>query len=63
MSVARHLGLSMGSEVELSIEGGRLVFTPTSSREVRLDSLLERIDSDRLHPEIETGGPMGNEFW
>jgi antitoxin component of MazEF toxin-antitoxin module len=53
----------MGSEVELSIEGGRLVFTPTSSWEVRLDSLLEKIDSDGLHPEIETGGPMGNEFW
>lgn len=62
-SFACDSGLSQGSEVELSVEDGRLVVTPVSSRVTRLDALLDRIEVDHRHPEIETGGPMGNEFW
>jgi antitoxin MazE len=62
-SFAIDSGLSQGSEVELSVEDGRLVVTPVVSWQKRLDELLGQIDSDKAHPEVDTGGPVGNEFW
>jgi antitoxin MazE len=62
-SVAGHFGLTPGSEVELSVNEGHLVVTPVSSWEARLDILLDQIDANRLHPEVETGGPVGHEVW
>ena len=62
-SFACDSGLSQGSEVELSVEDGRLVVTPVTSWSMRLDALLDLIDLDNCHPEVETGSPMGNEFW
>jgi antitoxin MazE len=62
-SVASHVGLSQGSEVEVSIEDNRLILTPVSSRRARLEALLDQIQDDQLHPEIETGPPMGHEAW
>ena len=33
-----------------------------SGRELELESLLERITPENLHPEWETGPPQGKEF-
>ncbi len=62
-AVASHLGLSSGSELELSIEGDRLVVKPVSSWRERLKTMMEQVEDDQLHPEIDFGGPVGNEFW
>jgi antitoxin MazE len=62
-SFAIDSGLSQGLEVELSVEDGRLVVTPVVSWPERLDELLGQVDSDNAHPEVDTGGPVGNEFW
>jgi antitoxin MazE len=55
--------LSLDSEVELSLENGRLIITPVSSRRARLLELISQITEENRHPEIDTGGPVGNEIW
>ncbi len=55
--------LGVNSEVELSLEGGRLIVTPTSSRKARLEDLLSRITEENRHPEMLSGPPVGEEFW
>jgi antitoxin MazE len=62
-SVATQVGLSQGSEVEVSLEDNRLILTPVVSRKVRLEAILGQITEDQLHPEIETGPPAGHEAW
>jgi antitoxin MazE len=62
-SIAGDCGLSSGSEVELSVEDGRLTITPISSWSLKLDSILDQIQPEQLHPEVETGSPVGNEVW
>jgi len=55
--------LSQGSEVELSVEEGRLIVSATSSWSNRLDALLAQITPENCHPEIDFGPAVGNEFW
>jgi antitoxin MazE len=62
-SLAGQSGLMQGSEVELTIEDGRLIVKPISSWEVELQELLDRMDPDSLHGEIDFGPPVGNEAW
>jgi antitoxin MazE len=62
-AIAGDCGLSSGSEVELSLEDGRLTITPISSWSLKLESILDQIHPEELHREVETGGPVGNEVW
>jgi len=62
-SLAGQSGLKQGSEVELTIEDGRLIVKPISSWEIELQELLERMDPDSLHGEIDFGPPVGDEVW
>ena len=62
-SFASDTGLSQGSEVELSVENGQIVVKPISSWETRLKAMLDQITPENLHPEIDTGPPVGNEEW
>jgi antitoxin MazE len=62
-SLAGQSGLKQGSEVEVTIEDGRLIVKPISSWQVELQELVDRIDPDSLHGEIDFGPPVGNEVW
>jgi antitoxin MazE len=62
-SVTNHFGLSLGSVVEFSIENNRLVLTPISSWRARLKILMNQVEEEQLHQEIDFGPPVGNEFW
>ena len=55
-------GLADGDEVEISLEGGRIVITPVG-REYRLGELVDGITSENRHDERDWGPPVGNEVW
>ncbi len=55
-------GLADGDEVEITLEGGRIVITPVG-KDYRLGELVDRITSDNRHDETDWGRPVGNEVW
>lgn len=55
-------GLQDGDEVEITLEGGRIVVTPIG-KNYRLGELVEGITSDNRHDETDWGRPVGNEIW
>lgn len=54
--------LSPGAEVEVTLDGDRIVLTPVPPA-YSLDGLLEAITADNLHGEVDAGEPVGNEAW
>jgi antitoxin MazE len=62
--VARETNLAHGSEVDLQLEAGRIVLTPTHRpRRYDLKKLLAKI-TPKNTPSAETwGAPMGREVW
>ena len=55
-------GLNAGDEVELTIEGGRILITPVG-KDYRLAELVDRITADNRHDETDWGRPVGTETW
>jgi antitoxin MazE len=55
--------LEPGSEVELTLDEGRLVVTPVGESSYRLEDLLAQVTMDNRHDEIGTGTPFGAEAW
>ena len=60
-SFADEVGLQKEASVDVSVDDGKIVITPTAK--LSLDELLERITEDNLHGEFETGPAVGNETW
>ncbi|MGH9421801.1 MAG: AbrB/MazE/SpoVT family DNA-binding domain-containing protein [Thermoanaerobaculia bacterium] len=54
--------LDQDSNVEISLEGDRIVISATR-REWTLDALLGKITSVNLHHENDWGGRAGSESW
>ncbi len=55
--------LEPGSEVELTLDDGRLVITPIGPAVYQLKNLLARITPENLHGEVDTCAETGNEAW
>jgi len=62
-SFAVETELDQGSEVDLTLEEGRLVITPLPEPEVSLEELLAQITPQNLHSEVDFGGAVGRESW
>lgn len=62
-SFAAETGLAMSSDVDLTIEDGRLVVTPLSKPRYTLDDLLARVTPENRHDEVDTGPSVGAEAW
>ena len=62
-SFAEQTGVNAGSRVDLSIIDGDLVVRPRRPPRYLLKDLLEAVDSENLHREIDTGIPVGRESW
>ena len=62
-SFAAETALDPGSEVDLTVEEGRLVVTPIEKQRYELAELLAEITDGNLHEEIDTGDAMGGEAW
>jgi antitoxin component of MazEF toxin-antitoxin module len=54
--------IQQGSEVDLSLDGDRLVIKP-KRRELSLSQLLAQVTDENIHDEIATGEPTGCEVW
>ncbi len=57
------LGLKEGSEVDIRVEGNRLVVEPASRRRYTMAELLEGITPDNRPEELDWGPPVGREVW
>ena len=53
-------GLAEGSEVDISVSGGRIVLTPLG-REYGLEELADQITPENRHGETDWGKPVGRE--
>lgn len=60
---AREIGIESGAEVDLTLEGGRLVITPSPVQPYVLDELLDGITEQNRHDSVDTGSTQGREIW
>lgn len=60
--IARDVQLAEGSEVDVTVEDGRVILTPAVGAG-SLDQLLAAVTDENLHREIDTGAPAGREAW
>ena len=62
-AVTKKAGLSVGQQLDISLENGRIVLTPVQPSPDSLDALVSRITPENLHASIDTDEPRGNEEW
>jgi antitoxin MazE len=62
-SFAAETRIQQDTEVELSIDEGRLIISPVVPRPLTLEELLEGVTPENLHGEFETGPAVGGEAW
>lgn len=62
-SFAAETGLALSSDVDLTIEDGRLVVTPMAKPRYTLENLLARVTPENRHDEVNTGPSVGGEAW
>ncbi len=60
---ARQTGVGSGSEVELDLEGERLIITSIPGPAYSLTKLLGGVTEENLQDAVDTGGPKGKEVW
>lgn len=61
--LAEDAHLRDGAEVDLAVEGGRLVVAPVTAPELSLDVLVAGITPENLHAEQFADGAHGAEAW
>ena len=59
--IVREFSLKNGSVVNISDNGNEIVIKPV--RKNRLSEMLDKINDQNLHQEVETTGPVGKEIW
>ena len=62
-SLTAEASLEAGSEVDLTVEAGRLSISSAHAPQYRLDDLLAGISPENVHSEIATGASVGAESW
>lgn len=61
-ALAEQLMVKQGSEVNLLLDGDRLVIKPRRS-EPSLSAPLAQVTDENIHSEVATGEPTGREVW
>jgi antitoxin MazE len=62
-SFIKQVGLEYRTDVELTLEDGKLVIQPIEEETITLDDLLAQVTKKNLHNAEDTGAPTGNESW
>lgn len=62
-SLAEDAGVEEGTEVDVTIEGDRLVIERVRPVRYALKDLVSEIREDNRHEEIPAGKPRGREVW
>ena len=60
---AAEMDLKSDSQVEISVSNGVLVVKPAVEPEITLESLLDRVTEQNVHPEVDFGPAVGKEVW
>ncbi len=60
---ASEVGVGRETEVEVTLQEGRIVVSPVRSPDITLAQLLDGITPENLHDEMETGPATGREAW
>lgn len=61
--LAMETGLMPGSQVELSVDDGRLVVEPVAVASYELQDLIAGITEANRHDAVDLGSAVGNEVW
>ena len=56
-------GLDRDTAVEISLKQGKLVISKATQDEYSLTELLNAINSENIHREVDFGTSVGNEVW
>jgi len=59
--IARELSLRNGSVVDINKNGKEINIKPI--QKITLSEMLDAIDKNNIHEEIDWGKPAGNEIW
>jgi antitoxin MazE len=59
----RETGLGPGANVDLQLDGKRLIITPSPGGPYSLEELVDGITEDNRHEAWDTGAPQGREVW
>jgi antitoxin MazE len=59
--IVREFSLKNGSIVNINDNGNEIIIKPV--KKSRLSEMLDKINDQNLHQEIETTGPVGKEIW
>ena len=62
-ALAKLLGITEGSDVDLTVRDGELILTPRSAEIPTLDELVAGITRSNRHDGIDTGPAVGREAW
>ncbi|HAH97460.1 MAG TPA: AbrB/MazE/SpoVT family DNA-binding domain-containing protein [Firmicutes bacterium] len=62
-SFADQVSIRLGSSVDLSIQGGKIVIEPLKTEEYDLKVMVEAINELNLHSEYLIDKPKGKEIW
>ena len=60
--ITNQLGLQEGASVDMSIEGHKIILSPTKPK-YTLDELLKDVTPQMQHDELDWGEPIGEENW
>jgi antitoxin MazE len=62
---AQEIGAAEGKRAELTVDNGALVVRVATKRRRRyaLESLVNAINEENCHREVDWGPPRGNEVW
>lgn len=55
--------MRQGTELELTVAGGKLVAVPVRKGARTLEQLLAGITDENIHAEVDFGPPVGREIW
>jgi antitoxin MazE len=61
--VLESAGVELEDEVDIHVEGGRIVIEPVRRKTYELSELVQGITRDNLHREIDFGDVEGSEAW
>ena len=59
--IVREFSLKNGSVVNINDNGNEIVIKPV--KKSRLSEMLDEINDQNIHQEVETKGPVGKEIW
>ena len=60
---AAEVGIDVETQVDLTVENGKLVIAPVAKSSYRLRDLLTGVSESNIHGEVDLGEPVGRETW